>query len=59
MHDTIIEVFDLTGRRVWRSQLPVAYSHALRVPGLASGRYLLRVRQGPHIDEQLVVVRAR
>lgn len=57
-HETTIEVFDLTGRRVWKAIRSAGSPLTVRIPGLASGRYLLRVRQGSHIDEQLVVVRA-
>jgi aminopeptidase N len=53
-----IEVFDLIGRRVWKRVQVHASDSRLRIPDLSSGRYLLRVRQGSHVDEQVVVVRA-
>lgn len=56
--DVILEMFDLTGRRVWLRHVSGQHAASLRIPGLASGRYLLRARQGRHVDEQIVVVRS-
>lgn len=58
-NEMTVDVFDLTGRRVWKELHQATAMAQLRIPGLAPGRYLLRVRQGPHVNEQLVVIGSR
>ena len=57
--EIVVEVYDLTGRRVWQDIRSDGRDLRVSIPGLASGRYLLRVRQGSYVDEQLVVIRSR
>ena len=57
---TLVELFDMTGRRVWQSSADVSGSVSrIVIPPPSSGRYLLRVRSGWQVDEQLVIVRSR
>lgn len=57
---TRVELFDMTGRRVWQSSVDVSGSlKQIAIPPPSAGRYLLRVQSGRHVDEQLVIVRSR
>ena len=54
------ELYDMLGRRVWQqtwSRNPGR--EAVSVSGLASGRYLLRVRSGSLVKERLVLLQSR
>ncbi len=50
-------LFDMMGRRVWHTELAVGRTeYRLSVPEVAAGRYLLRVRAGRMVNEQLIIV---
>ncbi|MDA1332783.1 MAG: M1 family aminopeptidase [Bacteroidetes bacterium] len=51
------EMFDLTGRRVWRQTLyPSDAPLRVSAPEVPSGRYLLRVLSSDRLAEQLVII---
>jgi len=55
-----VSLHDVTGKRWWHADVVLnGGEQMVIIPTPAAGRYLLRVRNGHHVDEQLVVVRSR